>query len=100
MEASDGLIGEVRDCYFDDQAWTIRLFVVETGPWLGGRRVLIPALAIHGLDWAAKALLASVTQKQVKKGPNVDTSKPVSRQHEVEQFGYYGHPCYWGEGSL
>ena len=100
VEASDGLIGEVRDCYFDDQAWTIRLFVVETGPWLGGRKVLISPIAVHGFDGAAKALSASVTRQQVKQSPDVATSKPVSRQHEVEQFGYYGHPCYWGEGSL
>ena len=54
--ASDGPIGEVRDCYFDDQAWTIRFFVVETGAWLGGRKVLISPIAIHGLDWTDKAL--------------------------------------------
>ncbi len=100
VSASDGLIGEVRDCYFDDQAWTIRFFVVETGAWLGGRKVLISPIALHGLDWAAKALTASVTRDQVKASPDVDTSMPVSRQHEVEQFSYYGHPYYWGEGQL
>lgn len=100
VAASDGPIGEVRDCYFDDQAWTIRFFVVETGPWLGGRKVLISPIAIHALDWATKALSASLTREQVKASPDVDTSKPVSRQHEVEQFGYYGYPFYWGEGQL
>ncbi len=100
VAASDGPIGEVRDCYFDDQAWTIRFFVVETGPWLGGRKVLISPIAIHALDWTAKALSASVTRDQVKASPDVDTSMPVSRQHEVEQFSYYGHPFYWGAGQL
>ncbi len=100
VAASDGLIGEVRDCYFDDQTWTIRFFVVETGSWLGGRKVLISPLALHGLDWAAKALSASLTRERVKASPDVDTSKPVSRQHEVEQFGYYGLPFYWGEEQL
>ncbi|MEO7337423.1 MAG: PRC-barrel domain-containing protein, partial [Caldimonas sp.] len=100
VNASDGPIGEVRDCYFDDQSWTVRFFVVETGAWLGGRKVLISPIAIHGLDWDAKALSASVTREKVKASPDVDTSKPVSRQHEVQQFGYYGYPYYWGEGSL
>jgi hypothetical protein len=100
VTGSDGPIGEVRDCYFDDHSWTIRFFVVETGAWLGGRKVLISPIAIHGSDWAGKALSVSVTQKQVKNSPDVDTSKPVSRQHEVEQFGYYGYPYYWGEGNL
>ena len=100
VAGNDGSIGEIRDCYFDDQTWTIRFFVGETGPWLAGRKVLISPIAIHGLDWPAKALSASLTREQVKASPDVDTSKPVSRQHEVEQFGYYGYPFYWGEGQL
>ena len=99
VAASDGPIGEIRDCYFDDQTWTIRFFVVETGPWLAGRKVLILPIGIDGLDWARKALSTSVTREQVRKSPSVDTSKPVSRQHEVEQFGYYGYPSnLWGAG--
>lgn len=99
VNASDGLIGEVRDCFFDDQAWTIRFFVVETGQWLSGRKVLISPMSIHRCDGAARALSASLTREQVKASPDIDTSKPVSRQHEVEQFGYYGHPFYWGAGQ-
>jgi hypothetical protein len=100
VAGSDGSIGEVRDCYFDDQAWTIRFFVVETGPWLRGRKVLIPPIAIQSLDWAAKALSVSLTREQVKNSPDIDTSKPVSRQHETEQFGYYGFSSEWGAGQL
>jgi hypothetical protein len=100
VAASDGLIGEVRDLYFDDAAWTIRFLVVETGPWLAGRNVLISSIALCGLDAAGKMLSASTTLDQVKRSPDVDTSKPVSRQHEVEQFGYYGYPNYWGEPQL
>jgi hypothetical protein len=88
VAANDGPIGEIRDCYFDDQSWTIRFFVVETGPWLNGRKVLISPLAIQGHDWAARALSVSLTRDQVKASPDVDTSKPVSRQHVLEQFGY------------
>lgn len=100
VAATDGLIGAVRDCYFDDQDWTIRFFVVETGSWLDGRKVLIPPIALHSLDWASKAISASMTRNQVKRSPEVDTTKPVSRQHEVEQSGYYGFPLYRGELEL
>ncbi|MEP6882923.1 MAG: PRC-barrel domain-containing protein [Dokdonella sp.] len=100
LAGSDGPIGVVKDCYFDDQTWTIRFFMVETGAWLGGRKVLISPAAIHALDWAGKALSASISQAKAKASPDIDTSMPVSRQHEVEQLGYYGHPIYWGEGQL
>jgi hypothetical protein len=100
VAGSDGLIGEIRDCHFDDLTWTIRFFVVETGAWLGGRKVLISPIAIHDVDWLAGTLSAALTRAQVASSPDVDTNKPVSRQHEVEQFGYYGYPYYWGEMQL
>ncbi|MEB0059662.1 PRC-barrel domain-containing protein [Variovorax sp. LG9.2] len=100
VAASDGSIGEIRDCHFDDLTWTIRFFLVETGAWLGGRKVLISPIAIHASDWGGKTLSASITRAQVASSPDVDTSRPVSRQHETEQFGYYGYPYYWGELQL
>lgn len=100
VAAIDGQIGTIEDCYFDDVTWTIRFFVVETGTWLNGRKVLISPLAIQRVDGAANTLSTSLTLEQVRKSPDIDTSKPVSRQHEVEQFGYYGFPYYWGEGDL
>ncbi|MEP6790335.1 MAG: PRC-barrel domain-containing protein [Ramlibacter sp.] len=100
LAGSDGPIGEVRDCYFDDHAWTVRFLVVETGEWLGGRKVLIPPQAIHGLDWDAKSLSTSLTRAKVEASPQVDTTKPVSRQHEAQQFGFYGYPHYWGDETI
>jgi hypothetical protein len=41
LGASDGEIGHVKDFYFDDQNWTIRYLVADTGSWLPGRQVLI-----------------------------------------------------------
>jgi hypothetical protein len=32
----------------------------------------------------------------VKNSPNIDTDKPISRQHEIAYNGYYGYPYYWG----
>ena len=31
IEASDGLIGEVEEFYFDDVSWKIRYLIVKTG---------------------------------------------------------------------
>ncbi|MEO8766933.1 MAG: PRC-barrel domain-containing protein, partial [Nitrosospira sp.] len=95
-EATDGLIGHVKDFYFDDEAWTIRFLVVETGAWLEGRKVLISPVAIGVPDWVRRLLPVSVTREQVRKSPDVDSQKPISRQHEVENYAYYGFPYYWG----
>lgn len=96
VEATDGPVGRVRDAYFDDEAWTIRFLVVDTGTWLKGRRVLISPIAIGNPDWSARRLPVSLSRALVRSSPDVDTNRPVSRQHEIEQFTYYGYPFYWG----
>ena len=98
--ATDGVIGHVTDFYFDDEAWVIRYLVVETGAWLSSRRVLISPIAINEPNWSEKSFPAAITQEQVKNSPNIDTDKPVSRQHEIAYSGYYGYPHYWGGGGF
>ena len=34
LHAHDGVIGQVKDFYFDDHHWHIRYCVVETGKWV------------------------------------------------------------------
>jgi hypothetical protein len=98
--ATDGFIGHVKDLYFDDDAWVIRYLIVETGEWLSRRRVLISPFSINQPNWQEKILPAAITQDQVKHSPNIDTDKPVSRQHEIGYLGYCGYPYYWGGGGL
>jgi len=98
--ATDGSIGHVKDFLFDDHAWVVRYFVVETGHWLSSRKVLISPIAVHEADWADKTLPVSITKEQVKNSPDIDTDKPVSRQYESEYLGYYGYPYYWGGEGL
>lgn len=100
LGATDGFIGHVKDLYFDDEAWVIRYLIVETGEWLSRRRVLISPFSLNQPNWPEKILPAAITQDQVKHSPNIDTDKPVSRQHEIGYLGYYGYPYYWGGGSL
>src|SRR5437762_2493970 len=39
LRATDGEIGHVEEFYFDDERWTIRYVVVDTGAWLTGYRI-------------------------------------------------------------
>ena len=48
--ATDGDIGKLDDFYFDDEAWTIRYLVADTGNWLLGRKVLISPIALGKAD--------------------------------------------------
>ncbi len=100
IRATDGVLGQVKDFYFDDETWVVRYFVVETGLWHSNRRTLISPMAMGVPDWSEKLIPAALTQEQVRNAPDVDTDKPVSRQHEMGYSGYYGYPDYWGGGGL
>jgi hypothetical protein len=96
IRAIDGTIGHVRDFYFEDNTWVVRYLVIDTGSWLSGRKVLISPMALGQPDWTGRVLPVSITREKVRNSPNIDTDKPVSRQHEQQYLDYYGHPLYWG----
>lgn len=96
LQARDGEIGSVREAYFDDESWTIRYLVVDTGQWLSGREVLISPRSVVQPVGGGKIVEVSLTREQVKNSPHIDTHKPVSRQHEQQQLEYYGFLPYWG----
>jgi uncharacterized protein YyaL (SSP411 family) len=101
IRATDGEIGTVDQFYFEDETWAIRYLTVDTGGWLEGRQVLISPISVLGVpDWEAKRLDVALTKKQVENSPDINTHQPVSRQHEIAYFGYYGYPFYWGGSDL
>ena len=89
IAATDGVIGEVKDLYFDDEAWVIRYLVVSTGTWLSNRKVLISPYSIGQRTWGGKSLPATLTKEQVKNSPDIDTDKPISRQYEMQYLKHY-----------
>jgi hypothetical protein len=96
IHATDGDIGRVVDCFFDDEVWTVRYLVVDTGGWLLSRKVLISPISMLQPDWSGKSIPVSITKEQVRNSPDIDTDMPVSRQHESRYLGFYGYPSYWG----
>jgi hypothetical protein len=95
LAAADGEIGRVRDLYFDDDTWTVRYLVLDTGNWLPGRRVLVSPLSFAGIDADQQAIRVALTRQRVKDCPAIDTAKPVSRQFEAGLARHYGYPEYW-----
>jgi uncharacterized protein YrrD len=96
IRASDGVLGKLRDVYFDQHRWTARYFVVDTGSWLEERRVLISPICVDNIDWDKRSVMVRLTRQQVKGSPPIDTDQPISRQQESDLLGYYGYPSYWG----
>lgn len=94
--ATDGHIGKVHDFFFDDEMWHVRYLVVDTGHWLPGRKVLLPTSMLLGPDAQEQSFAVSLTRRQVRTSPDVDTDKPVSRIREIELHKHYNWPYHWG----
>ena len=92
----DGDIGTVKEFYFDDQHWTVRYLVADTGNWLTARQVLISPHALVAVNREEQHIEIGLTKKQIEDSPSLNSDKPVSRQFEKAYYGYYGWPIYWG----
>ena len=96
LGARDGELGHLKDFYFDDQTWTVRYLVADTGDWLPHRKVLLSPFAVTGLhETPHKAVEFNLTKKQIEESPSIEAHKTVSRQYEERYFQYYRLPYYW-----
>lgn len=96
MQATNGLIGDVKEFYFDDKTWHIRYIIIKTGGWLSGREVLISPVALIKGKWQNGVFPVNLTKKQINDSPDIDTDKPVGRQQEIALYGHYEWENYWG----
>jgi len=95
IDALDGEIGSVHDLYFDDQTWSIRYLVVDTGKWLPGRKVLVAPEAIVKPWHHQPAIGVKLTTEQIRSGPDIDTAMPISRVAEELLHRHYRWTPYW-----
>jgi hypothetical protein len=94
--AADGDAGHAEDFYFDRERWTIRYLVVDADDLRPKRHVLVPTMSIGHADWSTRTITLSLTREEVRHSPDVDTHKPMSRQHEERLHRHYRYPYYWG----
>jgi hypothetical protein len=99
IKATDGDIGKAIDFYFDDEQWKIRYLVADVDGLISGKSVLISPVAFSGEPkWQEKEFPVIFNIEMVKRCPDMDTNKPVSRQKEAELAKYYNWPLYWTRG--
>lgn len=96
--ATDGEIGTVVDFYFEEDRWTVRYVLVDTGRWFSGKRVLISPMSVQ-TPWNRADFRVTLTRDQVWHSPQIDTGA-LSRGTETEVLKHYGYPIYWGAPGI
>jgi hypothetical protein len=69
VEATDGGVGKVdKVSHTTDDGY----LVVDTGPWIFGRKVVLPAGTVNHVDRVERVVYLDRTRDQVKASPEVD----------------------------
>jgi hypothetical protein len=72
VEARDGSIGKIDESTDDVGKACV---VVDTGPWIFGRKVVIPAGAIDQIDLNENKVRVAMTKDQIKNSPEFDADR-------------------------
>jgi len=87
IEALDGGIGKVDECTNDVAGSFV---VVDTGPWIFGKKVMLPAGVIDRVDFDTETVFVSRTKDEIKDAPEFDESRSADPTYRDELGGYYG----------
>ncbi|MEU8914373.1 PRC-barrel domain-containing protein [Streptomyces nigrescens] len=88
VEATDGSIGKV-DRHSDEVGASY--LVVDTGVWIFGKHVLLPAGTVSRIDDAEEKIYVERTKAEIKDAPEFDMEKHLGDAGYHEQVGvYYG----------
>ncbi|MFJ1709523.1 PRC-barrel domain containing protein [Kitasatospora sp. NPDC088346] len=88
VEATDGPLGTVDR--HSDEVDAAHL-VVDTGPWILGREVLLPAGVVRSVDHAARTVHVGLTRDGVRNAPAYVRAEHTGDRGFFEQLaGYYG----------
>jgi hypothetical protein len=89
IEAKDGLIGRIKDIYFDDETWFVKFFVVETQSFFRSNKVLITAAQAKRVNHLQKTVTVDLTISNIQQAPYAFSQKPVSVQAKEKIKAYY-----------
>jgi uncharacterized protein (TIGR02271 family) len=82
-------VGTISDILMDEQTGKFRYFVVDTGFWIFGKKVLLPVgrADIHYSDKRVSA--RGLTKQQVESLPNYDELEKIDYDYEEQVRGIY-----------
>ena len=87
VEAQDGSIGTVDE---DTNEVGRSYVIVDTGPWIFGRRALLPAGVIERIDHNNRRVYVNRTRDEVRRAPEYDPAAGFSTAYRQRIGTHYG----------
>ena len=86
VEASDGGIGKVDRASHEVNS---SYLVVDTGPWIFGKKVMIPAGTVNHVDHDERKVYVDRSKDQIKAAPEYDETADTDPAYRDKLGGYY-----------
>jgi hypothetical protein len=86
VEAIDGEIGNIDEATYEAASSFV---VVDTGPWIFGSKVLLPAGTIIRVDHTGRKVQVERTKEEIKSAPKFDKDGYTSRNYRDRLGDYY-----------
>jgi hypothetical protein len=86
VEAVDGGIGKIDEATYDVGSSYI---VVDTGPWIFGKKVMLPAAVIQRVDLDSQTAFVDRTKDEIKNAPEFDESLYQEESYRTNVGSYY-----------
>jgi hypothetical protein len=87
VEATDGKIGKIDEASYEVGGSSL---VVDTGPWIFGKKVMLPAGVIDRVDQANETVFVSRMKDEIKDSPEFDEVRYRDQTYRDELTAYYG----------
>jgi hypothetical protein len=87
VEALDGSIGKVDEATYDVGS---SYLIVDTGPWIFGKKVMLPAGVIDRIDIQDEKIFVNRTKDEIKDSPEFDETAYRDEAYRTQLGGYYG----------
>jgi hypothetical protein len=87
VESLDGSIGKIDEASNEVGAGYI---IVDTGPWIFGKKVMLPAGVISRVDHEDEKVFVNRTKDQIKNAPEFDESIVRDDDYRGRLGSYYG----------
>jgi hypothetical protein len=86
ITALDGDFGHVDRATYETGA---SYLVIDTGPWIFGRKVLLPAGVVERIDTTEKKVYVDRTKDQIKDAPEYDETFAENARYREQLGDYY-----------
>ena len=87
VEATDGSIGKIDEATYEVGSSYI---VVDTGPWIFGKKVMLPASIIERVDYDDETVYVSVTKERIKNAPEFNETTYRDHAYRSQLGDFYG----------